>query len=98
MPKKNSKAQANTIRTRLEDAIVQYNDNQTTIEKLKSIVDKYDDLSIRASNGTVSIVPEFKQWQDLVKLNITLRKQINDMEQIIQSGAVKDEEEANPFA
>lgn len=96
MAKKN-KELSNNIETRLEDAKSQYNDNQRMIDFLKNYIDGLKELSVRASNGTVSIVPEFKQWQDLVKINITLRKQINDMEILLQNGSIKKEEEANPF-
>lgn len=97
MTRKRKKENINTIQTRLEDAKSQYNDNQNMIELLKSHIDEAEDLNVHACNGTISIIPEFKQWQDLVKTNITLRKQINDME-ILLRGISFEEDEADPFA
>lgn len=92
-----TKTSKNTVETRLEDAKKQYIENAKVIKELKKFIDRCESLSVTASNGTSSMIPEFKSWQELVKLNITLRKQINDMEQIIQNGKIKTEEDANPF-
>lgn len=90
------KTDANNIQTRLEDAKKQYNFNESVIEMLMKDI-KVNDLIIQNGNNTYSASPQLRTYQELAKANITLRKQINEMEEILQNGTIKTEEEANPF-
>lgn len=90
------KTDTNNIQTRLEDAKTQYNFNQSVIEMLMKDI-KDNDLIVQNGNNTYSASPQLRTYQELAKANITLRKQINEMEEILQNGIIKTEEEANPF-
>lgn len=91
------KERENTIETRLNDVKNEYNTNQLLINKLLKEIKKFDDLFIKNSNGTFSVIPPLKIYQDLTNTNIKLRKQINDMELLIQNGTLTAEEEYSPF-
>lgn len=97
MAKKSIGKPVNNMQSRLEDAKRQYDVNESMIKSLKKYIDSCDSISVKASNGTISVIPEFKQWQDLQKINTTLRKQINDMEILLQNGTISEEKEENPF-
>lgn len=91
------KKDTNTIQKRLNDAKTTYEYNESQINVFRKYCEKCETLSITASNGTSSMIPEYKSMQELVKTNISLRKQINDMEMLLQNGNIKNEEEADPF-
>lgn len=90
------KTNVNNVQTRLEDAKTQYNFNQSVIELLMIDI-KNNDLIVQNGNSTYSASPQLRTYQELAKANITLRKQINEMEEILQNGTIKTEESANPF-
>lgn len=81
--KKRKHINENTLRTRLIDAKNEYDCNKSFIELYESLVENGEPI-------TTDQVRDFKEFQ---KLNLTLRKQINEMELMLD--ATGDEE--NPF-
>lgn len=85
---------ANTIESRLNDLKSEYDFNKSIIEEMKVEI-KSDDLIVMNGNNTQSPSPALRIYMDLIKTNMSLRKQINEMELLKINGTLNDE--ANPF-
>lgn len=98
MAKKKQEININNIETRLKDAKREYELNLNLINMLADKIQELNQtLIIENPNGTYSLNPTVKAYQEVSKANITLRKQINDMEIQLQNGVLKQNEEINPF-
>lgn len=90
------KSDKNNIQTRLEDAKSQYDFNQKVINRLMKDIEKTP-LIVKNGNNTESSSPQLRAYQELLKTNLNLRKQISDMEILMQNGTINEEKEENPF-
>ena len=98
MAKKKMQIDVNTAQTRLEDCKREYNFNNMIIKRLMNDIENEESLIVYNGNNTQSASPSLRTYQDLISKNVTLTKLINEMEEAIRSGSLKDEDEEDPFA
>lgn len=92
-PKGISKIEGSTYYERLADAKAHYDFNQSMIDMLSKDIMEMDTYLNDNKNGTVSMMPQFRDIKEFEKINIQLRNQIEDLESKLGYGA----QEEDPF-
>lgn len=89
------KIDGSTMREMLKDAKERYVANERVIEQLQSEINANDVLTVDNANGSLSTIPQLQAIQQFTKINITLRTQIAQFEQMLE---ISEANEQDPFA
>lgn len=90
------KQDGSSLRALWQDAKERYVANEKIIETLQAEIDCMDSSIVDNATGSIGSIPQLATIEKFIKLNITLRKQIVEIEQAME--ITGDEEEADPFA
>lgn len=88
------KKDASAMRDILQDAKERYVRNEKIIERLQHEIDQFEVFTIDNANGSLSSIPQLATMVNYIKLNISLRTQIVQLEQALE---ITDEETEDPF-
>lgn len=90
-----------TIKERLANAKSDYNFNSGIIARLKNEIDQYvnenETTTFINSSGSTSVIPQISQLEKYIKLNISLNKSIQELEQALDIIKMSTSIEDNPF-
>lgn len=91
-----------TVRERLINAKSDYNFNASIIARLKNEIDEYvsenNCTTFENHAGGTSSIPQIKQLENYIKLNIALNKTIQELEQTLDIIRLSSVSEDDPFA
>ena len=79
----------------LQDAKDRYVANEQIIERLQHEIEQHEVYAVDNSNGSISVIPQLNTIQSFIKINISLRTQIMQMEQTLE---ISENEAEDPFA
>lgn len=100
--KKLSDDEKETVRERLINAKSDYNFNASIIARLKNEIDEYVNenncTTFENHSGGTSSIPQIKQLENYIKLNIALNKTIQELEQTLDIIRLSSSNEDDPFA
>lgn len=91
-----------TVKERLLNAKNDYNYNAKIISRLKNEIDEYVEekncTTFENHSGGTSAIPQIKQLENYMKLNIALNKTIQELEQALDIIRLASVKEDDPFA
>lgn len=90
------KQSGSSLEALLADAKERYVANEKIIENLQLEIDNIDCSIVDNATGSIGAIPQLGTIEKFIKLNITLRKQIAELEQAME--ITGNAEEADPFA
>lgn len=100
--KKLSSEEKETVKERLLNAKNDYNFNTSIITRLKNEIDEYVNenncTTFENHSGGTTAIPQIKQLENYIKLNIALNKTIQELEQVLDIIRLSGLDEDDPFA